>query len=208
MRAIKFIFVIAFCFAVSCKNQSSGVSCQYSLNQLLAIDTPKLVSKIVQDTIIEISDKTKDSLNFGKGVYTFDRKYHLRFYGFFDDEVHCKYSEEFDSVGNLIKVVGSPLLEYRLWKIRGDSLLFNVSLFALDKKYDELEIVTNRGDTIRPTGLWKSNIYSNVKCFAFKIKSKGDIADLVCSASGIVSNTCSQAKQGFKDTAEFRDIKL
>lgn len=188
-------------YFISCDNNNdvSKPKCYYKLEQLINIDTPEINITYPNDTIIEVQDKVKDSSSFG--LYTFDKEKNLRFYGFFIDQANYKYSEEYDSSGNLIKTEGSPLVEYRLWKQNKDTIVFTISLFALNKKFEEIEIVSNRKDTIRPKYLFKSNIYSNVKCFSFKLPILNNKDSLTLYARGIIINTCTLKKENFSDTA-------
>lgn len=202
-----FLSSIFFLF-FSCKQGGRGNRCQYKLNDLLSLEAPSVSSKILDDTIIEATDNVGDFISFGRGFYTFDKKENLRFYAFFQNESHYRYSEEYDSVGNLIKKEGTPLVEYRLWRKENDSILFNVSLFALNKKYLNIEVVTNKGDTIRPNYLFKSSIYSNVKCFAFKLKMNNGVRDLICYTRIEVQNTCTSKKYFFRDTTDFVDVRI
>lgn len=202
--------ILLFCFAIyaftiSCGNKDS-TSCQYKLEQLTS-DTVVAVLINHYDTLTEVRDKVKDS-TFSTGVYSFDEKRNLRFYGFFINENEYRYSEEFDLKGNLIRKEGTPLLEYRLWKKNDDTVLFNCFLFSLNKKYEDIEIVTSYGDTIRPTHLYKSDFYTNVKCFPFKLAGLKKINNLIFYAQGVIVNTCTQGREYFSDTTSFKQIEL
>lgn len=196
--------IISSVFFLSCRNDDN-TSCQYKLEQLLVIDTPNTIITYQNDTLIEVRDKGKGSPS---GLYAFDEKKNLRFYGFFINDNEYRYSEKYDAKGNIIEKEGSPLAEYRLWKGSNDTVLFNVFLFSLNKKYEDIEIITNNRDTIRPKYLYKADIYSNMKCFPFKLPVAKNISDLVFYAKGIVVNTCTQEKEPFSDTTSFKETRL
>lgn len=199
------IYFVAIAFVISCKNSDSNL-CHYKLKQLVS-DTLETVITIQNDSLTEVRDKVKNS-TFSSGVYTFDKSNNLRFYGFFITENQYRYSEEYDSKGNIVRKQGTPLVEYRLWKKNGDTVLFNVFLFSLNKKYEDIEIVSNNADTIRPLYLYKSNFYTNVKCFPFKLPVSKKINDLILYTRGVIINTCTQTKEYFSDTTSFKEVKF
>ena len=195
--------MISASFLLSCKNDNA--LCQYKLEQLLVIDTPNTVITYQNDTLTEVRDKRKD---YPSGVYTFDKKKRLRFYGFFVNENEYRYAENYDTKGNIIEKEGAPLVEYRVWKRSNDTVLFNVFIFSLNKKYEDIEIVTNSQDTIRPKYLYQSDIYSNMKCFPFKLPVAKNINDLVLYARGFIINTCTKEREPFSDTTSFKGTKF
>jgi hypothetical protein len=196
-------YTVLFIFVVSCKNKDKNL-CQYKLDQLTS-DTIEVIISNQNDTLFEVRDKVRDS-TFSAGLYTFDKKKNLRFYGFFINENQYRYSEEYDINGNVIRKEGTPLVEYRLWKNNEDTIIFNAFLFSLNKKYEDIEIQTNKGDTIRPPYLYKSDFYTNVKCFPFKLPASKNINSLILYASGTIINSCTQEKESFADTTSFKGI--
>lgn len=193
-------------FFIACNNKEEA-SCYYRFNELLDSNKKNLIITYNTDTLIEVQDKVKDS-TYSFGVYSFDKRENLKFYGFFIDSTHYKYSEEYDSYGNITKKQGPPLVEYRLFKEDKDTILFNAYLFSLNKKYEDIEIISNNQDTIRPKYLYKADIYSNVKCFPFKLPVAENITDLVLYARGVIINTCTQEKESFSDTTSFKQIRF
>lgn len=203
IRLFFYIIIIVVLFH-SCKNEK-GTPCQYKLEQLLVVNTPNTVIAYQNDTLTEVRDNRDTSPS---GLYTFDGKEKLRFYGFFVNENEYRYSEKYDAKGNIIEKEGTPLTEYRLWKGNNDTVLFNAFLFSLNKKYEDIEIITSMGDTIRPKYLYKADIYSNMKCFPFKLPVAKNMSDLVLYAKGVIINTCTQEKESFSDTTSFKETKL
>ncbi|MEN9548986.1 MAG: hypothetical protein RIR12_1577 [Bacteroidota bacterium] len=176
--------------------------CHYTYDQLMKDSIPLNVTAL-SDTVIEVRDKVKDS-SFSTGLYLFDGKKNLRFYGFFPNNDEFKYSEEYDEKGRLIKSEGNPLVEYRLFKGKKDSVVFSVFLFSLNKKYEGIELTSNMNDTIRPKYLFKSDFYSNVKCFAFALSNQRNFDSLIFYAHGSVTNLCTGLNSDFNDTTYFK----
>lgn len=206
MRAkILLIPFIVFCFIISCKKKQKSF-CQFNLNQLLVIDTPKVSITYKGDSLIEVREKTKSG--FG-GVYRFDQKRNLRFYKFFINDSQFYYSEEYDSKGNIFQKHGIPMVAFDVWrKKNNDTVLFTGSLYVLNKKYENIEIISNYKDTIRPALLYKSESYTNMKEFYFTLPIAKNINDLVFYATGTVINTCNQKRESFSDTVSFKGVKL
>lgn len=196
---------IIFSIIISCKNNQTSF-CQYNLSQLLEIDTPKVEISYKDDSLIEVREKSKNG--FG-GVYRFDQKKNLRFYGFFISDTQFYYSEEHDSKGNILRKEGVPLVAIDVWKKENnDTILFTGSLFSLNKNYENIEIVTNNKDTIRPNLLYKSESFTNMKEFYFTLPIAKNINKLIFFATGTVVNTCNQKRESFMDTISFKNVKL
>ena len=81
-------------------------------------------------------------------------------------------------------------------------------MFSLNRTYNELQVITNNQDTIKPKYLYKSDFYSNVKCFSFKLRVVTGINNLVLYTRGVTTNLCTQKTESFKDTVSFKDVKL
>lgn len=199
------ISFIMICFIISCKKNEKSY-CQYKLKQLLAIDTPQVSITYKDDSIIEVREKTKNG--FG-GMYRFDREDNLRFYGFFINDTQFYYSEEYDHKGNIIQTEGVPMVSFDVFrKKNNDTVLFTGSLYSLNKKYEEIEIISNNKDTIRPKLLYKSDLYTNMKEFYFTLPIAKSINDLVFYATGTVISMCNQGKESFNDTVSFKGVRL
>lgn len=199
-----FVSLISVAFLYSCRSKESK-SCQYRLEQLVAVDTPNTIVTYRNDTLTEVRDKKGSTPS---GLYTFDKNGRLRFYGFFVNENEYRYSEVYDDLGNIIEKEGTPLAEYRLWEGSNDTILFNAFLFSLNKRYEDIEIISSKGDTILPKYLFKADIYSNMKCFSFKLRVAKNINELVLYTKGVVVNTCTEERGSFSDTTSFAEVKF
>jgi hypothetical protein len=189
----------------SCKEKTNE-NCHYTLEQLIN-DSTSVKFTYQNDTLTEIRDIGKDSSTYG--LYLFDKDKNLRFYAFFvDSKEQYRYSEQYDSIGNLVKKEGSPLVEYRLFKGQKDTVIFDASLFSLNKKYEKIEIISNNLDTINPIYLYKSNFYSNVNSFEFKLPVVNNISSLILTANLEFTNTCNQQKESFRDTVSFKNVEF
>ncbi len=203
---IKCIVIIIgiICFT-SCRHQEKQI-CQYKLAELLKTDSSRVyISYVENHKLIEVRDKVTDSTS--GPLYTFDKSGNLRFYAFMRDKSNYKYSEEYDSLGGLIKKEGTPLVEYRLWKKNNDTVVFSVFFFSLQKRFENLEVITNKGDTLEPK-LINSKLYTNTKCFSFTLPVAKGINELILYTKGNVINTCTQNLESFVDTTSFKEINL
>jgi len=189
--------VLVIGYACSCNSKSEdNIVCNYTLNDLLLSDTPKVKIVKKNDTMTEVRDVTTDS-SFGR--YVFDENARLRFYSFQINNKMYEYSESYGKSGELVEIEGAPIVECRVWKKSNDTILFSMYLFSLFKEYQEIEVVTNENDTILPKYLYKGNFYSNTKCFEFKLKSKA-ANNLILYTTLIGSDTCRKQKFSLKDT--------
>jgi hypothetical protein len=174
--------------------------CIYTKFSLFNTDS-LLVSFDYKNDTLEAFDKIGILKNYSKGLYRFDKNNNLRFYGFYVNDSNFKYSEEYDEFGNLIYFQGSTLLEFRILNKKNDTCQFNVFLSSLQKKYLDIIIVLNRRDTLTPDFLFKSTLYSNVKCFSFSYKAKPQVKELELITKMSFVNNCSKKQYTLYDTA-------
>jgi hypothetical protein len=198
------IFICAY--LVACSDKETKKSCYYSLDQLLTLDSPKAVIKTQNDSVIVAHDQVPDSAQFG--MYIFDKQKRLRLYAYYLSKEHYRYMEEFDSTGAMINNEGSQLLEYRIWKKENDTILFNAYVFALNKKLEKIEIISNFKDTIQPEYLYKSDFTTNTSCFAFKLPVAQNINSLVLYYKGTFTNRCTHQQETYLDTTLFTEVKF
>jgi hypothetical protein len=197
-----------FLFLVSCMdNNIQSKNCQYTLEMLKDYDS-SLVHVNEFGNGIAFSDKIGDRENFSKGVYRFDVQGKLRFYGFYMNDTVYKYAESYDAFGNLLEYEGNTLLEYRIQKGDNDSIKFNAFVSSLSKRYTEIDIIIDNKDTIRPPFLYKSDIYSNVKCFSYQYKVNGKVKEISVVAKMSFVNICSEASFTLYDTTIIPVTKL
>jgi hypothetical protein len=168
----------------------------------MLMDYDSLLVKVnnKSDTL-EVTDKIGWNTNFfSKGIYRFDQNKTLRFYGFYINDSTYKYSEEYDNLGNLINYEGNTLLEYRIIKGNNDSVIFNGFISSFRKHYSGIDIIINSEDTFHIELLYKSNLYSNVKCFSFKYKGHKKASNLNIITIMSFINTCTDKSYTLFDT--------
>jgi hypothetical protein len=196
--------VIAFLFfTVGCSSKNE-TSCRYRLDELLQSDKPRVVITYRSDTLGEAQDSVNES---SFNTYTFDGKGNLKLYAFLTDSSHFKYLEEYDDTG-LVTRIGSPLVEYRLFRKDADTVIFSFYLFSLRKKYGDMEVISNRKDTIRPELLYKSGLHTNMKCFSFPLPVAKSIEGLVFFTRGSYMDSCTNKTYSFSDTISFKGAVL
>jgi hypothetical protein len=196
------VIVLLF-FLASCGNNNPA-SCRYQLDDLLRSDKPRVMVSYRSDTLIEAQDSVGGS---AFNTYTFDGKGNLKLYAFLTDSSHFKYLEEYDDTG-LVTRIGSPLVEYSLFRKDADTVVFSFYLFSLRKKYEDLEVISNNRDTIRPELLYKSGLYTNMKCFSFSLPVAKNLEGLVFFTKGSYTDSCSNKTYSFNDTISFKGAVL
>ena len=153
--------------------------------------------------IVEVHDKGIDNDSSLGGSYSFFKSGNLQLYLFFRDKDKYSYSEEYDSLGNLIKKKGSPLVEYRVINQTKDSIFLAYFFFSLNKKYEDLSIATNIN--YEPSlVMFKSKFYSNMKVITFGVPLYGVKSDIYLYTKGIVRDTLLNQREYFTDTNYFK----
>lgn len=203
MKTLLFSTLLVLFGAFGMTNPNQKV--QYTMEQLLSSDSAKVIVSYKNDTLTEMRDKTETS---SYSLYTFDKKHNLRFYAFFTSPDKYSYSESFDSLGNLTKREGSLLVQYFITKEQNDTVVFTPSFFSLNKKFNGIEIVSNKGDTIYPQNLYKSKKYSNVKCFTFNLPVTKANNTLVLYSKIDIIDMHSNKRKVIRDTVSFKETQF
>jgi hypothetical protein len=200
----KYYVIAIVLFLSSCYREKKGNPKE--LDELLK-DTTNITIQKRDGNIFRIYDKDMHGLS--GGVYSFDGLGTLRDYTFLDDDRKYSYSEEYDSSGGLLKREGVPLVECRVWNKNKDTTLFMCFFFSMNKKYEDLQITTNKKDTISPILLYKNTLYTNMKSTSFNLPyDVNNINKLVIYIKGRVKDTCSNSIQEFIDTLPFNNVKF
>jgi hypothetical protein len=204
----KLIAILITAFVISCNPSKEKEKCIFFIRatDLLKENSNKMyVTHKENGEILEIRDKGIDSTKIG-GSYSFDKSGRLTLYLFNSSDTSYSYSEEYDSLGNLIKSVGDPLVDFRWGKKGTDSLSFIFFFFALNKKYQNLQIFSNQKDTINPVLMYRSNFYTNMKCTRFRLPILSGQRHLIIYINGLFSDTCTHIQKSFSDTLNFRNM--
>jgi len=193
---------------ITCNNFDNDQKIMYHYNykDLLLSDSVRI--KIINrtDTSFEAADNVEKDAS--KSIYLFDKKSNLMFYGFYINDSVCHYSESFNYLGMMLERKGKAILECGLFQGQMDTVIFNISIPSLQKKYQDIELLTNFGDTIRPELLFKNESYSNVKIFPFKLNVKQKINELVIFSTFKISDSISSSNYTLRDTLSFLYTKL
>jgi hypothetical protein len=141
---------LQFCvlFAISCNSKQNNEfknenrinrKCVYTVNDFVQSNKEYKYTKNIYPDFTEIIDSNK--LQVAKGIYKFDQRGILRFYGFIiDKQNNCDFTVEYDSLGKETNSTGSEVIQWRLKKINKDSLNVTFLLFALNKSYSDINI--------------------------------------------------------------------
>jgi len=133
-------------------------------------DRAFIVDSFADEKIVILKDKGADTVN--AGCYSFYESGKLKSYQFIIDEDTADYTEEYDTLGNIINTEWKPLTQTIIKRVNADSVYLTMYFFALNKEYQSLHIKTssNQDFTIALTD--DTLRYSNTKCASVGISSK------------------------------------
>jgi hypothetical protein len=172
-------------------------SCPYTREQFLRENGTKIfATKEAKGMLMEFRDKGKDSVT--AGYYSFYDNGSLQSYEYFSTMEVYVYSEQYDRKGNLIKVVGIPLVREFI-KLDSDSLVIKLYFFTLHKVYKNIHVIA---DDNREFDLSLSNdsLYSNMKTASFTYHNLRKKQDIVSYVNVEYEDLCSKEAKSFKDT--------
>lgn len=172
-------------------------NCSITINELLEKDSSKLIATtIINGFPAEFRDKGTDSIR--AGYYSFYKNGDLKAYSFFATTQAYTYHEEYDVIGGLTRIEGKPLVNYNVELISKDSVFFQLYFFALNKKYENLNISANNVKMFN-LSLTDDTLYSNMKVVSFGLNVKG-IENIKVYLDVKYINACTQKKETLKDT--------
>jgi hypothetical protein len=165
-------YIICMVLFVCASCQSSTPRCGLRLKDLL--DQHKDVIEIQSENRYpDFRDKGIDSA-IG-GYYTFYENGILKEYLFFVRRDTVNYREQFDSLGNIMHIYGEPLLR-KTAEVSGDSLIIAWHFFALNKDYQSVDLITEKG--ITSLQFAKDSLFSNAEIVRHVIKGLVEEQDI------------------------------
>lgn len=187
-----FIFIV-ITLSYSCTNNNKR--CGYSKEDLLSKENNRVFGTwFERDNILEYRDKAFDSIV--GGYYIFSEKGLLLNYYFFADSINYTYLEQYDSLGNLSNVEGSPFV-WNLVKKTTDSIYLTSFLFRLNKQLIELNV--KLGDSLFSVLPKKDSLFSNMARIEINLSRRRFECDSVFYDTFIFSN-CSNSSVRVRDT--------
>ena len=196
---MRIIFCCCILFLLNgCCHTHCNTNCVVTMDGLLNKNRDKafIVDSFADEHVVILKDKGKDTVN--AGCYSFYESGKLRSYQFIIDEDTADYSEEYDTLGNIIKVIGKPLTQYSVETYENeDSVSLGMYFFALNKEYKNLHITSN--NKLYNVELKDdSSYYTNTKYAFINIDAKGQTVitaywDIECT------NLCTGKTEIIKD---------
>jgi hypothetical protein len=182
---------------------SKKKDCIYSVNDLIKNNEGKVIVPLNQNQKVEIHDRGIGTDSIAGGVYIFDESRCLKQYMFSNSDSSYSYKEDYDKSGRLFKIEGTPIVESRIIRKQVDSVFLVFFFFALNKKYDGIEVATNHNDIIPKILMYKSKYYSNMKCIMIGLPISKTNDKLEIYTKGSVTDTISKLEHSFSDTTFF-----
>ena len=170
MKVLIYFFLIVFVIGCNSNNKSN---CTITSSELLQQSPGRVFGTNLKfGHINEFRDKGTDSIVGGYYVFYYSNR-HLKSYQFFADFKTYVYEEEYDSLGNLIKIEGSPLVHSVVKRINSDSLEVKAYFFSMRKSYKPIIVKINDNETFA-LDLKKDSLYSNMRSGFFGFSFKGN----------------------------------
>jgi hypothetical protein len=162
------LFVLNGCIRKHC-----DPNCTLTIDELLNKNRDKafIVDSFADEKIVILKDRGKDTIN--AGYYSFYESGKLKSYQFIIDEDTSDYTEQYDTLGNIIHIEGKPLTQAVIKQVNADSLFLTVYFFALNKEYETLHIKTNNNKEFTLALADDTLRYTNTKCASAGINIKG-----------------------------------
>jgi hypothetical protein len=178
-----------------CKPKKVG--CTFSSDELLRNNANKVfIPDKIKGHIMEINDKGVDSIK--GGVYFFYENGRLKGYNFFENMQAYTYNEQYDETGQLIKIIGKPLVDTKIREVNADSAFIRLYFFSLQKTYKKLSVSIN--DTLKLyLDLKNDTLYSNMKIASFGLNTKG-LSQIEIHFSVDYKNECTNQNEIVRDT--------
>ena len=201
--------VIVYCCLIflltGCMHVHSNSDCTITMDQILDKNWDRvfIVDSFADEKIVILKDKGGDTVN--AGYYTFYESGKLKSYQFVINQDTSDYSEQYDTLGNIVNIEGKPLTQSIIKRINdnrsfeSDSFTVVMYFFALNKEYQALHIKTSDKDVYDVELRDDTAYYTNTKCASIGVDCKGH--DIVMMHWDIESkNTCTGKTEIIKDS--------
>ena len=190
--------LLSSCSPVSNKKKND---CTITVSQLLEKDGNRLEVNDRENGVIrqlvDKTDKTNDSVTVG--AYYFYPNGILQSYKFFASATKYQYNEEYDSLGNITLIEGSPLLLHIFHNIDSSIVRFTFLFSTLHKEYENINIRTNTGVQFGAY-LVKDPVFTNMMSVTFDLPVAKTLKKVEIFTTGELLNTCLDKRWALKDT--------
>lgn len=198
---MKFFSSILLLIIFGCASNSS--QCIITSQDIIMKEKDKIVVIEPKSTLTnDIVDRGTDSVS-EVGYYTFFNNGNLRSYRFFATKQAFTYSEEYDQFGNIISILGSPLVFRKTRIINKDSSVISYFFSTLNRTFSEC-VKISINENIRLTKkMHEDSLRSNMKNVVFGLKTTS-LKNVTIHLSTDYSKKCSKDIVSLKDTLNFR----
>jgi hypothetical protein len=170
MKVLIYLFLIVF--VIGC-NTNNKINCTITSSELLQQNHGRIFGTNLKfGSINEFRDKGTDSIAGGYYVFYYNNR-HLKSYQFFANFKTYVYEEDYDSLGNLIRIEGSPLVHSVIKRINNDSIEVKAYFFSMKKSYKPIVVKINDSKTFS-LDLKEDSLYSNMRSGVFGFNFKGN----------------------------------
>lgn len=188
-------------FVFGCANKSP--QCIITSQDIIKKEKDKIVVIEPKSTLInDIVDRGTDSVS-EVGYYTFFSNGNLRSYRFFATKQAYVYSEEYDQFGNIISILGTPLVYRKTRIINKDSSVISYFFSTLNRTFSESVNISINNRISFTKKLNEDNLRSSMMNIIFGLNTKG-LNDVTIHLSTQYSINCSKDIVYLKDTLNFR----
>lgn len=201
--SVLYTFAVILFLQLSCSPipNKKNDDCAITINELLQNDGKRLqVNDRENGVINQLVDKTSgidDSVTVG--AYYFYPNGILKSYKFFASSNKYQYNQEYDSLGKIILIEGSPLVLHMFRGIDSSIVRFTFLFSTLHNEYRNINIKTNTGIQFN-ANLVKDPVFTNMNSVTFDLPVVKSLKRLEIITSGELYNTCLNKQWNLKDT--------
>ena len=190
-------FLFLFFSISSC--ESKVPNCGMLVEDLLKSNIKNIFPINVENGSMAFRDKGRDSI--GGGYYTFYKNGQLQEYVFFKSADTVIYKEQYDSLGYLMHLDGTPLI-YKSAELIHDSLLLSYYLLSLKNEYNSIKISINKSKPIS-LDIESDTLFSNVQVAKYIVKGISKEQDIMCHLNIEYKNECTHEIKILTDNINF-----
>ncbi len=191
------ILILASCSEV----QKKGKECAIEIKQLLNKDSNRLeVNYREKGIVTQLVDKTRDSFTFG--AYYFYPNGILQSYKFFALPSKYQFNVQYDSVGNIVLMEGSPLVLHMFRIIDSSTVRFTFLFSSLQTAYENVDVRSSTGIHFKPK-LFDNAVFTNMKSTTFDLTEGKSSEPIEIFTTCEIINSCLNKTWTLRDTFQY-----